>query len=262
MKGCSEQLAFIGCKKIRICEKYNLLPIFYICNIHTHLLLINPFDPHSGYISDECRKLCYRVIQLEPNLFLEIPVAQIQRIFGDLLSGERKYPTVLKSENRFEIIQSVQKLFDDSRDQRDELTLLSDALRFLSLLGEPTSTENNRQSEASVEFIKQTISYIQNTDPKNLTLSVIAKEFSYNKAYFSSLFKQHFQMSFTDFCIHNKINNAKKMMQNGNCNLTEVCDRAGFNHYTYFYRKFREICGMTPSQYIEQYQATNPPSEK
>lgn len=94
-------------------------------------------------------------------------------------------------------------------------------------------------------------SYIQGNDPHDITLETISHSFSYNKAYFTTLFKKHFGLPFTDFLNRYKIENAHALIRGGNRNLSEVARFSGFNYYAYFFRKFKEVSGMTPSEYID-----------
>ena len=75
---------------------------------------------------------------------------------------------------------------------------------------------------------------------------------SYNKAYFTTLFKKNFGMPFVDYMNKYKIELARGYIQNGNDNLNEVALKSGFNYYAYFFKKFRLITGMSPSDFLEQ----------
>ena len=46
------------------------------------------------------------------------------------------------------------------------------------------------------------------------------------------------------------IENAHALIRGGNRNLSEVAQLSGFNYYAYFFRKFKEVSGMTPGEYV------------
>lgn len=87
-------------------------------------------------------------------------------------------------------------------------------------------------------------------DPRVVSLEAISRTFSYNKAYFTTLFRKHFGVPFTDFLNRYKIENAHALIRSGNRNLSEVAQLSGFNYYAYFFRKFKEVSGMTPGEYV------------
>ena len=231
--------------------------LFYVSGIPHNLkvgdlLLINPFEPHSGAILESCQCAAYRVVQIDLSMLRNFPSSYLQTLAERVMSGMWFYPNIPTMEQRKHLQKLIISLFSESKKAQDELILLSDALRFLAVLGSPRLGSHEVQNERSREFIQKTVLYIQSRDAENLTLGEVAKKFSYNKAYFSTLFKQHFHMTFTEFCLRYKIENAKEYIRGGCYNLTEVCNRSGFNHYTYFYRKFKELSGLTPSEYVEQ----------
>ena len=78
-----------------------------------------------------------------------------------------------------------------------------------------------------------------------------AEQQSYNKAYFTTLFKKNFGMSFIDYMNHYKITIAKELIENGNDNLTEVAELSGFNYYAYFFKKFKMNTGVSPSEFLQ-----------
>ncbi len=46
-----------------------------------------------------------------------------------------------------------------------------------------------------------------------------------------------------------RIDKAKKLLENPDAKVTEVTELVGFNNQTYFSTRFKEIVGITPSQY-------------
>lgn len=66
--------------------------------------------------------------------------------------------------------------------------------------------------------------------------------------YFSRQFKKDFGMSFIQYVDILKIEKAKRLLLTKN-NIEQISLSLGFSHQTRFYRKFREIVGMTPKEY-------------
>lgn len=216
------------------------------------ILFINPFEPHSAYIPSGCNRTVYHAINLDPNLLKVIPCESFQRILDDLTNGKKAYPNILPNQNlRKEILNDLKELVG-RESELDELHRLAHMFHFFSLLGESFSMGSEHANKRSAEFIKTVVLYIQNTPPQDISLETIVGMLAYNKAYFTTLFKKNFNMTFTDYINNYKIELAKGYIRNGNYNLNEVAVNSGFNYYAYFFKKFKSITGISPSDFVEQ----------
>ncbi|MBQ3013861.1 MAG: AraC family transcriptional regulator [Clostridia bacterium] len=216
------------------------------------VLFINPFEPHSAFIPRGCNRTVYHAINLDPNSLKEIPCKAFQRILDDLTNGKKAYSNVLPDKSpRKEILSNLKGLISGGTDP-DELHRLAHMFHFFSLLGEPFSMGNEIENKRSSAFIKTVVLYIQNTPPQEISLETIVSTLAYNKAYFTTLFKKNFSMTFTDYVNNYKIELAKGYIRNGNYNLNEVAANSGFNYYAYFFKKFKVITGISPSDFVEQ----------
>lgn len=229
------------------------------------LLLINPFEAHSATVHPNCKKLLYYAFNLNPTPLKSFPSPRLQELLTVLTHGEGVYPNRFPdSKFKEELMDCLKTILQYYNTENNEFYQLSALFRLFATLGTPLAIDGKRGNKRSSEFIKTTILYIQNTDPQEISLDDIAKKFSYNKAYFTTLFRKNFGMSFIDFLNKYKIEMAKEYIRNGNFNLNEVAANAGFNFYTYFFRKFKLITGISPSDFVDQCRANNnfPPQEK
>lgn len=216
------------------------------------VLFINPFEPHSAFIPRGCNRTVYHAINLDPNSLKEIPCKSFQRILDDLTNGKKAYFNVLPDKSpRKEVLNNLKGLISGGT-ELDELHRLAHMFHFFSLLGEPFSIGNETENKRSSVFIKTVVLYIQNTPPQEISLEAIVSTLAYNKAYFTTLFKKNFIMTFTDYVNNYKIELAKGYIRNGNYNLNEVAVNSGFNYYAYFFKKFKVITGISPSDFVEQ----------
>lgn len=216
------------------------------------VLFINPFEPHSAFIPRGCNRTVYHAINLAPNLLKTVPSESFQRILDDLTNGKKAYSNTLPDKKqRLEIVSNLKELIRGGS-ELEELHRLAHMFHFFSLLGEPFSIGNETENKRSAEFIKTVVLYIQNTPPQEISLETIVSMLAYNKAYFTTLFKKNFTMTFTDYVNNYKIELAKGYIRNGNYNLNEVAVNSGFNYYAYFFKKFKVITGISPSDFVEQ----------
>ncbi len=67
--------------------------------------------------------------------------------------------------------------------------------------------------------------------------------------YFSNLFRVEIGMSFSDYLIQVRIDNAKKLLRRFDLSVEEVSKECGFNSLAHFSRTFKDRCGMPPLKY-------------
>ena len=216
------------------------------------ILFINPFEPHSATIPSDCDKTVYYAINIDINRLAALPNKLMRFITDALSNGNGSYPNIVDDEaTKVELVGCGYDIIYNNAETRS-LYQMSSLCRMFAIIGEPVPVENEKENKRSDQFIRTTLAYIQNTPLQEVSLEVIAEQLSYNKAYFTTLFKKNFGMSFIDFLNNYKINLAKMYIRNGNHNLNDVAEKSGFNYYAYFFKKFKLITGITPSEYVEK----------
>ncbi len=100
---------------------------------------------------------------------------------------------------------------------------------------------------------KMAIEFIYKHYSKGISLSDAAERIGVNSSYLSRIFKKECSMGFVEYLNMVRINQAKHLMQGGHIKLKDIVQRVGFNNYTYFFKVFKEIENMTPSEYEQTY---------
>ena len=219
------------------------------------ILFINSFEPHSAIIPLDCDRTVYHAINIDMNQVGNLPNKLTKSISNALVNGNGVYPHIPEDkETKEELLRCIIEIVNANTEAK-ALYQLASLCRMFAILGEPSFVESEKESKRSDQFIRSTISYIQNTPLQDVSLEVIAELLCYNKAYFTTLFKKNFGMSFTDYLNNYKINLAKTYIRNGNYNLNDVAEKSGFNYYAYFFKRFKIITGISPSEYVEQCRA-------
>ena len=215
------------------------------------VLIINPFEPHSAIIPRGCDRVVYYALNFDIGRLLDVPVRRLRTICDTLINGNAYYDNLLADgEIKDGVLDSALEIANSTGE--DELVDFSALLRIFSKLGEPELNPNEKKNKRSDQFIREVVFYIQTTPLQDVSLEAIANLLSYNKAYFTTLFKKNFGMNFTDYVNNYKITIAKGYIRNGNYNLNEVAEQSGFNYYAYFFKKFKAIVGVSPSEFVEQ----------
>lgn len=85
----------------------------------------------------------------------------------------------------------------------------------------------------------------------SITIDLLAKELSVPKHYFSQLFNVYFEKSFHIFVAEYRISHAINLLNSnkGRLKIESLAYACGFNSKTSFNKYFKEITGVTPSEY-------------
>ena len=103
-------------------------------------------------------------------------------------------------------------------------------------------TEMNRDS------VLHCIEYIKNHFDESVSLNEIAKRSAMSKTCFCDIFKSITGMSFNKFLNTCRIQKAVQMIQSGE-KITTAGTLCGYEYFSTFYRNFKDIMGISPSEY-------------
>lgn len=98
-------------------------------------------------------------------------------------------------------------------------------------------------------FGEHLFSYLSSLGINITTMEDIAENFEISKDYFGKLFKQNFRIHFNQFYSVLKIEYSKALIRNYNYKAYEISEILGYSSRDYFTKVFREITGITPTEY-------------
>jgi two-component system response regulator YesN len=84
---------------------------------------------------------------------------------------------------------------------------------------------------------------------QELTLDEISKELYVSPQYFSRLYKQEMGLNFIEQLTLVRMQNAKRLMEQGEYSIKEICYMSGYSDPNYFSRLFKKSEGVSPSAY-------------
>ena len=100
-------------------------------------------------------------------------------------------------------------------------------------------------------IVQDTITYIETHYQEKISLAVIAEELSVSPSYLSRTFKKGTGMTLVNYINRVRMDRAKELMNQGRFSLNEIACEVGICNYNYFYMLFKEIYGITPSDYTK-----------
>ncbi len=127
---------------------------------------------------------------------------------------------------------------------------------FLIELIRGTKTENAiNQFEFLNSKTGEIYNYVTENYKEKITLGELCFLFNTNKSKLCYMFKSAYGVTLVKYINTLKIKEAKRLMREGNVNLTQISEIVGFSSIHYFSRVFKQYENISPSQYIETIKA-------
>lgn len=101
------------------------------------------------------------------------------------------------------------------------------------------------------------LSYITQNFTKPLSLEMIAKNLGISKYTISHIFSQKIGCSFNNYVNSLRIGLAQELLNKEDIPIVELSFECGFESPRTFNRAFKDVCGMTPSEYKKILKGTN-----
>lgn len=107
------------------------------------------------------------------------------------------------------------------------------------------------ETSESYLLIKKAKEYIrEHLSDKDLCLETVSDHVCLSKSYFCKLFSQQLGgAGFNSYLNRQRIEKAKQLLSNTDLKIFEISDAVGFSHARYFNKVFKQIVGLTPSEF-------------
>ncbi|MCM2677448.1 helix-turn-helix domain-containing protein [Alkalicoccobacillus plakortidis] len=121
-------------------------------------------------------------------------------------------------------------------------------------------TFTNKVKQVNHEHYSKTVSksvdYVIRHLYSDIAHDDIANYVDLSPKYLSVLFKKEVGMSLTDYIRFKRIEEAKRLLENTQATIPEICAYLSFYDQSYFTKVFKKLVGMTPRQYREKQHLT------
>ena len=122
---------------------------------------------------------------------------------------------------------------------------------FMDYIHEILGRIASRPNDDSDNINRIVLEYIEEHFCENdICLSKIAEELSISSGQISRIIKEASHRTFSEYITFKRIGRSKELLASGSMSINAVSDAVGFTYPYYFIRKFKELEGVTPGQYI------------
>jgi AraC family transcriptional regulator len=101
--------------------------------------------------------------------------------------------------------------------------------------------------------LRKLTEFVQAKIDEDLTLEDMADSVNLSTAHFSQMFRKSTGQSPHQFVLHSRVERAKDLLQTGDARVLDVAVACGFKTQQHFARVFRQMCGVSPTEYREEF---------
>lgn len=162
-----------------------------------------------------------------------------------------KKDAISLDENISKCMEHIKKNFKDifTLDAKYHIISKSSSMKQLLMSVENDKKETDNESD----IIEKCKAYIYENLHKQITLTDVAEHVFLNPIYLSSYFKKKTGENFSVYTRNIRIERAKQLLKKDDFSISQICESIGFSSESYFYKLFKQVTGVTPQQYREQY---------
>lgn len=207
-----------------------------------------------------------RVIRFDPAmLMLKVP-DESQIYCKTMLCDEDRREVILKPEVKnfeeiFALCRSVaQRALDESALSDARFLLIkADLIRIAALLcnedclkaARITASPARKEQERR---IKKLIAYVAAHYPYPIGIEDAAKACNLSSNYLSEYFSRTLNLTFSEYLLRYRLKMASQLLLSTRDPIEEIMVRCGFENKSYFFRRFKEVFGLTPLRHRKERQ--------
>ena len=148
------------------------------------------------------------------------------------------------------LIQDIQDC-DNSNEFGNEILKESLFIQLMVLINRLFLNSDKNRDIEDIQYdktIEGVLNYINSNLENNLSIDTIASEFFISKYYLMRKFKNQTGSSIHNYVIQKRLILARSLISDG-LSMSSVCSKCGFNDYSSFVRAFKNLYGVSPSNY-------------
>lgn len=226
-------------------------------HIHTYYEIIL-YEPFSGSVTVNENVVdvkSYTCVIIAPSDLHKIDVAGDTnakfikiRAAAEELASERPYSSyVLRQidENDF-LVAIFKELLNKEISEQYMSHLVNAAVLRITSLGEPS---DGIKREEKYRLASEAAKILHEDFASTISQSDVARRISVSPQYLSKIFKQIFEIGFSDYLSDIRLRYAARLLGETNKPITEICFECGWGNLSHFLRSFKRKYNLTPREY-------------
>ena len=122
-----------------------------------------------------------------------------------------------------------------------------------SVIESRTENLQNEEIRYFQEYMSVAVAYIEeHLDDEELSIVSVASHVYLNPVYFGRVFKNTFHMTFKKYLLKQRMEKAKRLLQDTEYSIGEICNQVGISNPSYFSHLFKQYTGQLPSEYKKE----------
>lgn len=217
------------------------------------LILIPPFCVHQMYHQKNVKYERY-ILNLDTQWFENVLCGK-QHLSEYLKPSVSPLILPLSNEQLSSITKSMRKVLPIVQEKSIKST--AEFLNLLSVLDSAVQDIQKNEFAPSMFISKsqttvnEIIAFINDHVEGNISLADIEAHFFLNRDYLSRLFLKHTHTSIGRYISIQRIAKAQEYLSEG-FTVAQVSEKLGFSSYAYFFKVFKKVVGISPSQYRKE----------
>lgn len=98
------------------------------------------------------------------------------------------------------------------------------------------------------DMVKKAILYLRANFRNKITVDDVCAYVGFSKYYLCHTFRESSGRSIMDYVNYLRCSHARRLLENGDCNITESAAQSGFSDVSYFTKMFKKQMGFLPSE--------------
>lgn len=140
-------------------------------------------------------------------------------------------------------------------DERSEAMVLALSSQLILLMGREGLLQPLFPPSGEQAILSRALGHIHESADTRLSVPELAKKTGVSSSYLTALFHKHLPLSPAEFIRRTKLQRSKEMILEGALNLTQISAALEYSTVHQFSRQFKEIFGISPSEYAKQAKA-------